>query len=149
MLHSGDAVRVLPLFRWPCPLHALKGYPLRHQAGYQEVTDDAITPATGSPRGPVPSTGRTGPYAEILRALQLLTLPAGSSRSEPLTRGLRAATTMRTTWSRRRRRSRPWIQPGPMRGSISPSMRSTPRYSPGVPTGLNPDAEECRDDQRR
>jgi hypothetical protein len=41
------------------------------------VTDDAITPATGSPRGPVPSTGRTGPYAGILQALQLLTPPGG------------------------------------------------------------------------
>ena len=41
------------------------------------MTDDAITPATGSPRGPVPSTGRTGPYAEILQALQLLTPPGG------------------------------------------------------------------------
>ena len=41
------------------------------------MTDDAITPATGSPRGPVPSTGRTGPYAGILQALQLLTPPGG------------------------------------------------------------------------
>ena len=29
----------------PCPLHALTGCPLRHQAGYQEVTD--ATPAIG------------------------------------------------------------------------------------------------------
>ena len=41
------------------------------------MTDDAITPATGSPRGPVPSTGRTGGYAGILQALQILTPPGG------------------------------------------------------------------------
>ncbi|MCK8519490.1 hypothetical protein [Methanoculleus sp. 7T] len=41
------------------------------------MTDDAITPATGSPRGPAPGTGRTGPYAGILQALQLLTPPGG------------------------------------------------------------------------
>jgi hypothetical protein len=55
----------------PCPLHALKGCPLRHQEGYQAVTDPA--PATRTP-GPAPMfSSNTGDWytpPEIVEAVR-------------------------------------------------------------------------------
>ena len=55
----------------PCPLHALKGCPLRHQEGYQAVTGP--TPATRTP-GPAPMfSSNTGDWytpPEIVEAVR-------------------------------------------------------------------------------
>ena len=57
----------------PCPLHALKGCPLRHQEGYQAVTGP--TPATRTP-GPAPMfSSNTGDWytpPEIVEAVREL-----------------------------------------------------------------------------
>lgn len=57
----------------PCPRYARRGCPLRHQAGYQEVTD--ATPATRTP-GPAPMfTSNTGDWytpPEIVEAVREL-----------------------------------------------------------------------------